>query len=499
MTSAFSRRRLGLFWAVLVLGLGAGAATLQWLGPPAEPMLAAIPAEPAGGATPAVPAGTSTPAEPAGATIPAEPAGANIPAEPMRAGTPAEAAQANAPAVPAQPNTPAEPSQATAPAAPLAMQPPAPAVLAAATPASLPPATPAAAGAPAAPPPPPLAGPQTGATPPGARPAAAREAADPVIPPPDPEMLERSRHGMVPKLGPDGRTSIRAYARAFDRDADRRPRIGLVIGNLGLFAQHSEEAIARLPGAVTLAFSPYALRPEPLLERARARGMEVLVALPLEPAGFGQDADPGDRALLTSLSAEENLERLAWALSRIRGQVGAIGALGRLRGERFAANTDMLGIIQAALTSRGLLYVDPRPGAPTPARAFGRTVDLVLDDPSETRSEVERRLVELEALARRNGSALGLLGNPAPFFTAAILAWSAGLDERGAVLVPITVLLRRPASPAAQTPAGVTVSQTPAGVTVSQTPAGVTEFPAPAGVQASQTPDTARPGSQATR
>jgi hypothetical protein len=76
-------------------------------------------------------------------------------------------------------------------------------------------------------------------------------------------------------------------------------------------------------------------------------------------------------------------------------------------------------------------------------------VDLVLDDPSETRSEVERRLVELEALAKRNGGALGLLGNPTPFFTAAILTWSAGLEERGAVLVPVTVLLRRPGEQAA--------------------------------------------------
>ncbi|MGK7870033.1 divergent polysaccharide deacetylase family protein [Falsiroseomonas sp. E2-1-a20] len=294
---------------------------------------------------------------------------------------------------------------------------------------------------PAAPAPPPLvtpvAMPQQGA-------------AEPRIAEPEPEMLERTRAGLVPKLGPDGRTSIRHYARPFDRDAERRPRIGLIIGNMGLFAQHSEEAIRRLPGAVTLAFSPYAQRPEPLLERARARGMEVLTALPLEPAGYGQFADPGDRALLTGRPVEENLERLDWALSRMQGQVGAIGALGRLRGERFAANAELLGIIQAALTTRGLLYIDPRPGAPTPARAFGRTVDLILDEPSETRSEVERRLTELEALALRNGSALGLLGNPTPFFTAAILAWSAGLEDRGAVLAPVTVLLRRPGTQAAR-------------------------------------------------
>jgi hypothetical protein len=385
------RRALGAFWAVLLLALGSGAGTLHWMGPPE-----------------ATQAEAPEPAEAAPLTQAAE--------VPESAEGPANAGMAEAPAAMQEPATepvPAEQATTTALVAePLA-----------------------------APAPPPLLTPV-------AMPQQA--VAEPRIAPPEPEMLERSRHGMVPKLGPDGRTSIRHYARPFDRDAERRPRIGLIIGNMGLFAQHSEEAIRRLPGAVTLAFSPYAQRPEPLLERARARGMEVLTALPLEPAGYGHTADPGDRALLTGLPVEENLERLDWALSRMQGQVGAIGALGRLRGERFAANADLLGIVQAALTTRGLLYIDPRPGAPTPARAFGRTVDLVLDEPSETRGEVERRLAELEALALRNGSALGLLGNPAPFFTAAILSWSAGLEARGAVLAPVTVLLRRPGTQAAR-------------------------------------------------
>jgi polysaccharide deacetylase 2 family uncharacterized protein YibQ len=274
-----------------------------------------------------------------------------------------------------------------------------------------------------------------------------RAAAEPVIAPPDPLLLERTRQGLVPRLGPEDRTAIRSYARAFDRE-DRRPRIGLIIGGMGLNAQHSEEAIRRLPGAVTLAFSPYATRPEPLLERARARGMELLSALPLEPAGFGARADPGDRALLTGLPIGENLERLDWALARIQGQVGAIGAEGAMRGERFAQNADLLATLQATLTQRGLLYVEPRPGGPQPSRAFGRAVDLVLDEPSPTRPEVTRRLAELEALALQNGSALGLVGDPVPSVVAAIEAWAVGLEGRGLVVAPITVLLRRPAEPA---------------------------------------------------
>jgi polysaccharide deacetylase 2 family uncharacterized protein YibQ len=272
-------------------------------------------------------------------------------------------------------------------------------------------------------------------------------AGPPVIAPPEAALLEPSRHGMVPRLGPENRSSIRAYARPFDR-GDTRARIGIVINNIGLNGQFSEDAIRSLPGGVTLAFSPYAARPEPLQDRARARGMEMLVALPLEPQGFGQHADPGPQALLTGLPLAENLDRLDWALSRIQGQVGAIGGLGSMRGERFAANGELLASVQQALTRRGLLYVDPRPGAPQPERAFGRGIDLLLDEPSAVRAEVERQLAVLEGLARQRRSAVGLANNPTPSVVAAIAAWSAGLEERGAVVVPISALIRAPSDQA---------------------------------------------------
>jgi polysaccharide deacetylase 2 family uncharacterized protein YibQ len=333
-----------------------------------------------------------------------------------------------------------EPGTAAAPAAPAAEEAARPPQAAAPIPATAPPATPAPAlpiipaGLPVAPDPPPLGGPL---------PAAARPPAEITIAAPDPALLEPSRHGPVPRLGPENRSSIRAYARPFDRN-DPRPRIGLIVNNIGQRLAFSDDAIRRLPGGVTLGISPYATRIEPLLERARARGMETLIALPLEPQGFGQTTDPGDRALLTSLPLNENRDRLLWALSRIQGQVGAIGGLGGLRGERFAANAELLGTIQADLTQRGLLYVDPRPGAPQPARAYGRAVDLILDEPSSARHEVERRLGELETLARQGHSPIGLANNPDPSVITAIANWAETAESRGLAIAPITALARRP-------------------------------------------------------
>ena len=70
----------------------------------------------------------------------------------------------------------------------------------------------------------------------------------------------------------------------------------------------------------------------------------------MEPQGFPLN-DPGKQALMTSLSPEENHERLDWVLSRIAGYVGAVGAEGSLRGERFAALPEINPVL--AELSRG--------------------------------------------------------------------------------------------------------------------------------------------------
>lgn len=272
----------------------------------------------------------------------------------------------------------------------------------------------------------------------------------------EPALQEPGPHGPLPRVGPDGRTPIRAYGHPFDR-SDTRPRVGLVVGGLGMNAAVTEEAIRRLPAAVTLAFSPYATRIDFLLDQARTKGMELLVALPLEPAGHPTINNAGNRALLTRLSPAENREHLEWALSRFGGHVGAVGALGPMRGERFAELAETLHPVQEALRGRGLLYVDPRPGARPPERAWGRSVDIVVDEPA-TRGEIERKLDALERLARERGTAgaLGYAGEASPVLVDRIAVWAGGVEGRGLALAPVSAMIRRPGAEeaAAQPPRG---------------------------------------------
>lgn len=277
------------------------------------------------------------------------------------------------------------------------------------------------------------------------------------IPAPEPELLERGPHGPLPRIGPAGRSSIRAYGQPFDRQ-DPRPRIGLIVGGLGLNAALAEEAIRRLPVGVSLAFSPYAPQVDRLLGQARAKGMEVLLALPLEPTGYPLNT-PGDKALLTGLSPPENEDRLLWALSRFAGYVGVIGAHGPMRGERYALLTDRLAELQQALNRRGLLYVDPRPGAPRPARAWGRVVDVLVDEPA-TRSEIELKLAQLERLARERGTALGYAGEPSPVLVERVAAWGSAVEGRGLVIAPISALIRAPSASVAEGRAATEATET---------------------------------------
>lgn len=385
-------RGLGLFWVLVLLLLGGGGFWLDRLGPPGPPETVAEAPE-----TPEAPE----------AKPPATPT-AEAPAP-----EPTPAAEAPSPSAPV-------PEPVTAQA-----EPPPPAI-------ALSPAAPAPAPPPAAPAPPAFDAPPISAEVPSARP----------IPAPDAILQEQGRFGPLPRVGADGRTSIRAYAGQFDRQ-DTRPRIGIVVADIGISNTQTEDAIRRLPPAVTLAISPYAPRAAQVAERLRAKGVESLVGLPMEPAGYPLN-DPGNRALLTGRSGPENMANLEWVLSRFPGYVGVIGVVGGMRGERFAAMEQSYHALQESLRNRGLLYLDARPGVNAPLRAWGRSVDVILDEPA-TRAEIEKRLGELEAIAKARGSALGLAHAPTPVVIDRLVAWAAGLERRGVVLTPVTALIRRPA------------------------------------------------------
>jgi polysaccharide deacetylase 2 family uncharacterized protein YibQ len=257
----------------------------------------------------------------------------------------------------------------------------------------------------------------------------------------DARLLEKSRYGMIPVVA-DGLKPFTVYAADADRaKAAKMPVVAIVVGGLGVGAAKTTDAIMKLPPAVTLAFTPYGADPTKLAERARAQRHEILLQIPMEPFDY-PDNDPGPQTLLTSLGAEQNLDRLYWHLSRFQGYAG----IANFMGARFVATEAVMQPIIREAAKRGLGYLDDgaTPRSVAPSLAAGQAMpfakaDLAIDA-VPTSAEIDRTLIKLETLAKERGVAVGV-ASALPISIERIGTWIKTLDSRGIMLVPLTTAM----------------------------------------------------------
>lgn len=319
---------------------------------------------------------------------------------------------------------------------------------------------------PAPPPPPrpaeaePAAAPQGTVTAPGAAPAtggsrppaAARPTPTPpaaprpgqaLSPAPDPALVTEGPAGPLPVVAPDGRQAWQVYARPFAQDR-KRPRIAIVVQGVGFSDAATTAAIQKLPGAITLAFEPYAPDLQQRINAARAAGHEVFLQLPMEPLDYPA-SDPGPHTLLTSLRPEQNIDRVGWLLSRFTGYAGVVTAMG----DKFTASTESLTPVLQELRDRGLMLVDARSSRNSVAAQVAsdlnmpRAVNNRFIDVEASRVGIDARLLELERIAQQTGTAVGIGTRPYPVTIERLAAWAATLDGKGIDLVPVSAIANR--------------------------------------------------------
>jgi uncharacterized protein len=258
----------------------------------------------------------------------------------------------------------------------------------------------------------------------------------------DSRLVEVSRHGAIPRVGNDGTRPLDLYASSAAAAADRKmPRIAIVVGGLGIGGGTTAEAIGKLPDSITLAFAPYGGDLSRWAARARGTGHEIVLQLPMEPFDY-PDNDPGPQTLLSSLSPEQNIDRLHWMLSRMQGYVGVTNYMGA----RFTSNEAMLGAILGDVGKRGLLYLDdgssPRSVATKSADAaktpFAKA-DLVVDA-TPNWADIDAALARLETIAAERGVAIGT-ASALPLSIERIARWAKAAKERGIRIVPLSAIL----------------------------------------------------------
>lgn len=258
---------------------------------------------------------------------------------------------------------------------------------------------------------------------------------------PDPALLEQGPYGPLPRIAADGRRPSQVYAAPHDGKVDK-PRVAVIVTDLGLARAATDAAIDKLPGAVSLGFSPYANDLAAIAGRARAAGHELLLAVPMEPIGYPSN-DPGNRALLTAFPAAENIAQLKWLMARFTGYVGVIPFFG----SRFLASPGHLSPILGELNARGLIFVDHSPTRDSAAPQIAEQIKLPIAVATERIDEepspdaIDDALEKIEAAAKRDNSAIAV-ALPYPVTIERLAAWLSGLPEKGIVAVPVSALAR---------------------------------------------------------
>jgi polysaccharide deacetylase 2 family uncharacterized protein YibQ len=217
--------------------------------------------------------------------------------------------------------------------------------------------------------------------------------------------------------------------------------IAVVLDDVGVARSHAELAID-LPGAVTLSFMTYADGVADMAARARAKGHELMLHVPMQP--LDGDVDAGPQVLAVDQSDQELLKRLAWGLDRFPGYIG----INNHMGSRFTQDERGMAVVLAELKRRGLLFLD--------SRTIGNTVgdklaarmgvahvmrDVFLDNEMDE-AAVYRKLVETERIAASKGQAVAI-GHPHPATIAALRAWIPKAEARGFVIVPLSAVAKQ--------------------------------------------------------
>ena len=262
---------------------------------------------------------------------------------------------------------------------------------------------------------------------------------------PDPELVEEGASGVIPKRSPDGQRPMDVYSRPPDTEGNFGvARIVLIVGGLGISQTSSQDAVRRLPGAVTLAFAPYGNSLSRWMQAARKSGHELLLQLPMEPFDYPRN-DPGPHTLVVDVTPEENLANLHWAMSRITNYVGVMNFLGG----KLVTTRGALKPIFDDVARRGLLFVDDgsvknsvtQEAAQSSILPYARATIQI--DAVRTRREIAARLDDLVKEARRTGLAIGV-ANAFPDSIDMISKFASAANKLEIEITPVSAIVSDP-------------------------------------------------------
>jgi polysaccharide deacetylase 2 family uncharacterized protein YibQ len=224
----------------------------------------------------------------------------------------------------------------------------------------------------------------------------------------------------------------------------REARVAILLRGVGRDDRNSNEAVTKLPPAISLGFMPFIGVSQQWARKAREFGHEIIVQLPLEPSDYPIN-NPGPETLLSSLSGDDNLSRMKTILGRFDNYTGVSNYLG---GKMLQSEAALRPVVQG-LKSKGLIYVGEGNNSHVLLRRIAGEVGLrygaadMMIDAHPAPDEIRKSLDRLAELARKDGSAIGM-GYASRATIEQLQAWSQTLAAEGITLVPVGALAQAP-------------------------------------------------------
>jgi polysaccharide deacetylase 2 family uncharacterized protein YibQ len=259
---------------------------------------------------------------------------------------------------------------------------------------------------------------------------------------PDEALVEETPDGKLPIVSADGTRSVDRYARPWS--GARGTRIAIIVGGLGLSQTGTQRALKILPEEITLAFAANGNSLGRWMPEARRGGHEILLQVPMEPFDY-PDNDPGPLTLTHSNSEAKNIALLHDSMVKMTNYTGIMNYLGG----RLLSDPAALEPVMRDIGERGLLFLDDGSAAQSLSATFAKTftmphafADVVLDN-EVNRTAVLKKLDELERIALRKGSAVGV-ASAFDESVDAVAEWVREAGGRGIEIVGISALAEVP-------------------------------------------------------
>lgn len=188
-------------------------------------------------------------------------------------------------------------------------------------------------------------------------------------------------------------------------------KLSIVIDDVG-YSPHEEQAVLRMPTAISIAVLPNAPHALVMATRAHHQGREVLIHMPMAPLS----KQPLERdTLQPSMSSEEVQRIIRNAVNNVPYAVG----MNNHMGSAMTSSLPAMQKVMVALESYQLYFLDSvtignsqatRAAAGTGVKVIKRKVFL---DDTANEADIRRQYNRAVELARRNGSAIAI-GHPRP-------------------------------------------------------------------------------------